>query len=55
MQPKYQCCKCNFWFVLDSLPLGGTSCFRCGSILVKWVNYDELFNKSKEIRKESSR
>lgn len=38
MNAKYKCIKCNFEF--EGSP-GPTTCYKCGSLYVRWENYDK--------------
>jgi len=40
---KYQCVQCNYHFDTDIS--GMVICTQCGSVYVKWLNYEQLKKK----------
>jgi rRNA maturation endonuclease Nob1 len=40
---KYRCCKCNYEY--DGISGPQNPCPRCGSLYLKWINYEDLNKK----------
>jgi len=46
----FKCLDCKYvfehsWTVGNLDEICGTTCYNCGHLYVKWLNYDELFGK----------
>ena len=42
IKAEFLCLKCGFKY--DDIP-GPTQCKKCGHLYVKWLNYEELYQK----------
>ena len=40
---QYKCCKCHHKY--NGKPGPQDPCHKCGSLYIKWLNYDELYRK----------
>jgi hypothetical protein len=39
----YECCKCGHKYILGPGPQ--SPCYKCGSLYLKWLNYEKLNKK----------